>query len=70
MSEHSSTVYCNPSHYESLFGGRMKAGVKVDQVVVGAGRILYGGDTNRILGVGTDIGLGGYVRDRERDKLS
>ena len=44
--EHIITVNCNQAHYGPVPGGGAEAGVKVDQAVVGAGRIGCGGDAN------------------------
>ena len=56
--EHSCIVHCNQDHYGPVSGGSLEAGVKVDQEVVGEGRLGLGGDADGGPGGGMDGGGG------------
>ena len=67
---HSHPVYCDKTHYGPVYDGGDEAGVKDDQLVVGAGRIVCGGDADSGSGCGMDGGGVGYGRYGDGERLS
>ena len=69
-SENNCSVHCDQAHYIYVSGGGAEAGVKGGQVMVGVGKLGLGGDIDSVLGGGMGGGEGGYVQDRDEDRLN
>ena len=70
LTEHGFTVYCEHAHYEPVSGEGAEAVAKGFQAVMDTGRDGCEGDVDYGSGGRKDKGRGGYVRDRDKDRLS